>query len=412
MSGSKSKDSEAAPRSIPPGRTSTRRRAVTTWLASLGLAATIVGGHDVVAGTEVNARLFGTLVLGAGIVLIVGAAGLRGDSSVGRALATVAALLGSALGALIFMAQVVNDEPDRRLVLWAAIIVLSAAAFIEIREQTPQDEKEEGVWSQLPIVKSAVTLGVLISAAQFWYTSIYVPTTAPASLTLEPKIAAVTPRGDQLAVRGSVTVRNTSGTRVNVLASSLNLSGDELIEGRGARSGPGFREAISVADEGVTVSTVDADLYVGSDRLTKLAHRRLVEDGTYLEPGEVVTVPFFTEFPQQNRFDALALNVWLSIARGKVLAVETEEPRLRQSKGGVVFLTAVPEAGWLLRLTRGDRFVRTEYSDSIDSEAPYPKVSFAPDRRRPAPSDFNERLRRFYGVNEATGRALMPLPAE
>jgi hypothetical protein len=373
----------------------------------------------------VNARLFGTLVLAAGVVLVAGAGGLHGGKAVGRALATVAALLGIALGALLFVAQAVNDEPDRRLVLWAGIIVLSVAAFIGIRARTPEEERRQGVWSQLPIVKSAISLGVLISAAQFWYTSIYVPTTAPASLTLEPKIEEVTPRGDQLAVKGSVTIRNTSGTRVNVLASSLDLSGDRLAEGPASKGAPvrAFRKAISDADQGVEVGSVGADRYVGSNGLTEVAHRRLVEDGTYLESGEVLTVPIFTRIPKrvhfseelgrtpkETSFDSLALDAWVAMARGKVLAIETKRTHYHPTKNGLIALTAVPEAGWLLRLTRGDRFVRTEYSNAPEGD--FPNVSFAPDRKRHPPSDFNERLRRFYGVAESSSRAVKSLPGD
>ena len=129
-------------------------------------------------------RVLGAFVLAAGIVLVAGAFGLRRTDPLGRALAMVAALLGVALGGLMFLAQAVNDEPDGRLSVWAAVIVLSAAAAWHIRALSPPDERAESIWHHLPFLKSAVSIGVLISLAQFWYASIYVPTTAPASLTL------------------------------------------------------------------------------------------------------------------------------------------------------------------------------------------------------------------------------------
>jgi len=41
---------------------------------------------------------------------------------------------------------------------------------------------------------------VLFSIAQFWYSLIYLPTTAPASLTLEAKLDKVTPRGKHVVI--------------------------------------------------------------------------------------------------------------------------------------------------------------------------------------------------------------------
>jgi hypothetical protein len=367
------------------------------------LAATIVGGHDTVAGTEINARLVGTLVLAAGLVLIAGGAGLRRGEPLGRALAQLAALLGVALGVLTFLAQVVNDEPDSRLVLWAAIILVSASAGYTVRRLTPREERAQSPWKRLPILKSVISLGLAISIAQFWYTSIYLPTTAPASLTLESKIEQVGETDGQLVVTGSVVVRNTSGTRVNVLGSTLELSGEQL--GLQSPDQETFRKGIRDADRR---AIQNADRHTGWVRRTRITHGRLVDDGTYLEPGEVMTVPILTRIPMATRYDVLYLDVWLAIARGRVLAVETEEPEVKANKGSVVVITPVPEAGWLRQLTRGDRFVRIKYS-STPGSATIPEVRFTPGRGPSSPSGFHERLSRFYGFSATSSQALVSL---
>src|SRR5262245_22777803 len=91
------------PRAAPRGLATSAGAA---WLLILGAAAVVIGGHDTVAGREVMVRVWGTLVLAAGCVLLVGAAGLWQRTARGRALAMVAALLGVALGAMTFLAQV------------------------------------------------------------------------------------------------------------------------------------------------------------------------------------------------------------------------------------------------------------------------------------------------------------------
>lgn len=148
-------------------------------MALLGVAATIVGGHDAVAGTEISVRLVGSLLLAAGVVLLAGAAGLLRRTADGLSLAMISALLGVAMGIMTFLAQTVNDEPDRRLLAWGAMIVVSGAAALYIRARALPEERVKSIWSRLPILKSTISIGFLISLAQFWYSQIYLPTTAP-----------------------------------------------------------------------------------------------------------------------------------------------------------------------------------------------------------------------------------------
>lgn len=444
---------------------SIRTRATIAWLAALGAAATVVGGHDTIVGTEVNVRVWGTCVLAAGVVLMAGAAGLRGGRPLGRALAMIAALLGIALGALTFMAQAVNDEPDHRLAYWAAVILLCALSARRVRALTPPTERAQSIWSQLPFLKSAVSVGVLISVGQFWYTSIYLPTTAPASLTLESTLKKVGETDTRLVVKGSVTIRNTSDTRVNVLASSLDLHGQTVMDSD--LDHEQLRDAVKSADR---LAAPPAEQFAAVESQTLLSHRRLTGDGFYFEPGEVMTVPITTWIPK-DRYDRVSINALASIARGHVLAIETEQPVATPEEHGVVVLTRVPEAGLLRKLTRGDRFVRTEYSSNIGGLAalsydefkvaelvsqgrtdpqiaktlkyddtadvaydlangltklgvdtrdevagaferagrPF-QVWLAPDKQADPPEDFDNRLRRFYGIADVETTDVMAVP--
>ena len=372
------------------------------WLLVLGAAAVAVGGHDTVAGTEIMVRVWGTLVLGAGCVLIAGAWGLHRGSLRGRSLAMVAALLGVALGAFTFFAQAVNDEPDGRLAAWAAIVVLSAASAWVVRSTTPLEHRGQGVLSALPVLKSVVSIGVIVSLAQFWYTSIYIPTTAPASLTFEPSVRPVA-SGEQLVLMGSVTVRNTSDTRVNLLASSLRLVGETL----GERDEEAFtNDALSTfeANEPGTYQVLGQGV---TDR-TVVAEGPLLPHGHYLEPGETVTQPIVSRVPRDT-YDEAVLEAFVVIARGQTLALESAPPRPGPiTDDGLVVVTPIPEAGWLRRLTRGDRYVRVDYSSDPEVD---PEVRFVPeaDAGAAADDDFDERMWRFYGASFSKASAHAPL---
>ena len=214
----------------------------------------------------------------------------------GLSLAMIAALLGVAMGVLIFLTQVVNDEPDGRLAGWALIVVLSVLAAVYIRRLTPPGERSKSIWTRLPILKSAVSVGVLFSIAQFWYTLIYLPTTAPSSLTLEATIDEVKPRGGQLVIEGSVVVRNTSDTKVHVLASSLDVSGAVLA--RNSVSEEEFAEHVALTDEGEELEAAERHVYEKEGDV--VSHSRLVDEGLWFEPKETITVPVLTWVPNRK----------------------------------------------------------------------------------------------------------------
>jgi hypothetical protein len=308
------------------------------------------------------------------------------------------------LGVITFLAQVVNDEPDSRLLLWGAIVVISAGTAWTIWRLSPADERHQGIWKQLPILKSVVSLGVLFSVAQFWYGSIYVPTTAPASLSVDAKVERVLTGDERLSVHGSVTIRNTSGTRVNVLASLLEIAG-EPVEPASLGAGE-FADALASTYRNASADS--ATRYSVSDAATTLRRGRLVRDATYFEPGETHTVPFVAWAPRRG-FELVRVNALVAVARGRVLALEASEPDFSSAPASVVTHTAVPEAGWLRSLTRGDRFVRAEYGTGIDD--PTVGVAFVSESgSRDYVEDFDMRMKRYYGYAVVEASALAPLP--
>ncbi|MGH2840760.1 MAG: hypothetical protein ACRDKY_08050 [Solirubrobacteraceae bacterium] len=382
------------------------------WLAILGLAALVVGGHDAVVGTEINVRLVGSLLFGVGVMLLTGAVGLLHRRPVGLSLAMIAALLGVAVGVMTTLTQIVNDEPDERLIAWIAIVVVSAASAIYIRRLTPPQERMKSIWSRLPILKSAISIGLVFSILQFWYSQIYVPTTAPPSLTLEAKIDKITPRGDQLVVQGSVVARNTSDTKVQVLASTLDLTGLRLAPVRLTHDE--FVHDVGLVDR-QRLGSADRHIEERADRIV-VSHAQLVdpppgsEAGTQpkaLEPGETITVPLLTWVPR-GTYNGLELKAWITVGRGKALGLdEAKTAKPASTETGVLYLTRLPEAGWLRRLTRGDRYLRVEYASEPDS---YPLVEFDADRAPGASPGFDQRLRRFYGVATTESNDEVALP--
>ena len=270
-----------------------------------------------------------------------------------------------------------------------------------MRSIAPHETRGQGLLSALPVLKSVVSLGVLATLVQFWYTSIYIPTTAPASLTFETSVRPVG-RDDRLVLMGSVTVRNTSGTRVNLLASRLRLVGETV----GDHPEDAFEaDALSTYEENMPGKYKVRGQAVTAR--TVVAEGPLLPHGHYLEPGETVTQPMNARVAP-GAFDEAVLEAFVVIARGQV-TLETAPARPGPiTDDGLVIVTPIPEAGWLRRLTRGDRYVRTEYSTDSEQD---PVVTFVPeaDPAQEPDAGFHQRMSRFYGASFSKADARVPL---
>ncbi len=397
---------DAAPVRAPGRRRLTLSdRIATAWLASLGVAAMVVGGHDAVAGTAINLRLVGSLLLAGGVMLLIGAAGLWHRQPTGLSLAMIAAVTGVAIGVMTFLTQVVNDDPDERLIAWALIIIGSAAAAVHVRSATSAAERAKSIMSRLPILKSAISVGLVFSVAQFWYANIYLPTAAPVSLTLDAKIDSVTPAGNDkhVVVKGSVVIENTSKAKVQVLASTIDVKATRL-------------ELAEFDDDEFTGNVNEAnrekltlaERHVSEEEAEYVTHGRLVSERKFFEAGEKITVPFLTWVPKDS-YNAVYVESWIASGRANALGLEKAQPPAisNTAQGEAVYLTRLPNAGWLHVLTRGDRYLRVAYDDDPNYET---EVDFANDGRPDPPDGFSDRLARFYGVAQTENSAVVAVP--
>jgi uncharacterized membrane protein HdeD (DUF308 family) len=373
-----------------------RARLLSGGLFALGLAAGVVGVHDALLGDNISARLVGTLVALAGVILITGAVGVLHNSQRGRSLGSVACLVGAALGVMLGVSQLVNDRPSAMLALWIAIVVGMGIGAVVLRHDLPS------AWRELPILKSVVTVGVLTSLAQFWYSSIYVPASAPPSLTLAVSLQPVDTAAKRVTLRGSATIKNTSGTRVNTI-SSFVLVYDSAIDQRDRRS-TDFSQALHDAAGGGPPAEA-----FSQDAGAEIIHlSQLVPEATYFETGETVTVPF-TVYVPPRRFHVVTAEVYIFFARAS-LRLDTGDARTAIRGATIARSTPISTGGWIRELTRGERYLRSTWI--VAPDRPFKvEVGFSPDRDRAGPEGFDKRLRDFYGYSTANGSVQVPLSA-
>lgn len=158
----------------------------------------------------------------------------------------------------------------------------------------------------------------------------------------------MTPRAKHLVIEGSVAIRNTSDTKVQVLASTFDITGMRIVP-------------VRVKPEDFVKATSDANLekfsqaerHMVSEPPGIVSHGRLVPESSYVEPAESGSVPILTWVPK-GTYNALRVDAWVAVGRGKTLGIEDAKPVSFRDRGGVVYRTRLPEAGLLRRLTRGD----------------------------------------------------------
>ena len=393
-----------APEGAEPHRSELYRWLVAGWLVALGGAALVIGGHDALRGDEIAVTIIGTLLALAGLVIASGGLLLAGTRAIaGPAVAAVGCVLGVVLGVMLALTQVTNDRAGPGLLGWIAISIASAFALWLLRHELSRSQRA-GMWSGLKVLASFVTVGVLLSAAQFWYGSIYVPSTAPPSLTMTMRLEPAGELGDRVALRGSVTVANTSGTRVNTLASLVEAYGVGVSAQHLASEDfwPQLSDASAPPQHGGALGgdATTAERYSNEYATTVVYARKLLAEGTYFQPGETITVPVTVYLPA-HRFDAVRAYASIAFARA-TLRLDLDRAQMRSgSEGVVVTSTPVQEDGWLRNLTRSDRYLRIRRTIDADAAGVDFDISFSPFRDRPGPTRFDERMQRFYGYSTA-----------
>lgn len=398
---------------IPSGA---RRWIVAAWLIALGLAALVIGVHDAGTGDDIAVTIVGTLLLLGGLVLVVGGIALVStEAMLGRSFAAIGCVLGVVLGVMLAATQLTNDRASPMVLAWAAIAIVSVLALRLLRQDLSKVQRAD-VWRGLKVVTSVVTIGVLVSAAQFWYGSIYLPAAAPPSLSLSTRLEPAGELGGQVALRGSVTIENTSGTRVNTLASLVQAYGikvsaespasDDFWSELSDASAPPQAARPGEPTSDATAS-LPAQRFANEDARTVLYASKLLSEGTYFEPGEAITVPFTLYVPKRG-FDAVRAYVSIAFAR-TALKLDSTRSRTEAGRNGAdITSTPVAEAGWLRDLTRSNRYLRVRRTIDADENGVDVIVSFSPSLHKDGSSSFDRRMKRFYGYSTANAAFELP----
>jgi hypothetical protein len=355
------------------------------WVAAvifgaIGLFAFWVGLLDFLSAANLQYKLTGLAFAVAGLVLLTGSAVLGRDPwrrTRGRIAAVAAGVAGAFVGGYLLLMQYrAPDLSPSRLppfpawVPWAVIVVASAAGALLGWRSTKDHAAEQVTWTAIGgrLFAGGLSLTLLLSGVQWWYTQQYQPNAIAAALTvtteLRPAPASTAESAGDMPhphmFEGTITVKNVSDTKVQIVASlyqvtKINHALRDEIDGinevdRERQQVACFLEELAPVTDpecdeagifrygqfsaGDPRAQDDAPISRTSrvDAFQMLELGQIVTDGSWLEPEEEFQRNVLVHVPEEQevRHDAdappslesLDLSAWFAVAQGSRLVLE------------------------------------------------------------------------------------------
>jgi hypothetical protein len=411
---------------------SARARLVAGWFLLVGAVGLVVAGHDLLFASDLGPRVLAAAVFAICLGLVVSSVGLEREQAWAFAPAVVSGFGATLASGLCFVAQWSNYIHDARLFLWAGLAASLGLGTVVLWREGRVDL---GLFARRRVqaLASLLSIGAVVSVAQFWNAAVRVPPTAAPSVTIVPRLKELPGNGPMRRLHGTIQVRNTSETKVWVLGALYNVLGGRAYDR--PKSLGEFSEAMQSTF--VTPSLLDS----ASRHVTK-GYKRVIETGqllgpgTYFVPGDEATFDLAVYAPK-DAYDLVRLEATLLLGKDSLVLEDARQPTgcdvadepvvpaavraeaeqepaqpCATTESGVRSIVAeypVRDTSWFGRLFRGDRVVHTQVW--LDRNPGFLKPTFYTyierDRRvQPVgvnPSAYSLRMQRLYGLGLAEG---------
>ncbi|WP_448624931.1 hypothetical protein [Geodermatophilus sp. URMC 64] len=347
---------------------------------AIGVFTFWVGLLDFLSAANLQYKLIGFAFAVAGLVLLTGSAVLGREQwrrKRGRVAAVTAGIAGAFVGGYLLLMQyrAPGLSPSRlppfpAWVPWAGIAVASVAGAV-LGWMSTKGHADEQVWTAFgkPVFAGGLSVTVLLSGVQWWYTQQYQPNATPAALTvtteLRPAASASTAAGAEdmpnpHMFEGTITVKNVSDAKVQIVASLYLVTRitDALREGiEGINEVDQERQQVACfLEELAPVTDPECDdpgifrygqFSAGDPRgeddypisrtttpgtFQTLQLGKIVDDMSWLEPEEEFEHNVLIHVPEEQgeprapdespTLTSLELSAWFAVAQGSRLVLE------------------------------------------------------------------------------------------
>jgi hypothetical protein len=452
---------------VPSGEKRARVFAAVVFVL-VGFFAVAVGAHDAFAAVEVGSRFGGLLLLLAGLALLAATVALAiPELKWAPTAAIFVAPAGVLVGLSFIVAQLIAVDRDR-LPVWAAILIAALVVAVAVhralkgsgKEWTPpavalvllvfaylyflRGEHDEWVivWAAIAIASGLVayqlwmaqppdlsglslrvvfgvfgvfSLGALVSGAQLWYTSQYVPAHQPPSLTIESRLHQLRDANGLEVARLTFTVSNTSQAQARVLGSVYRVSGSNMESPTHATDAKVAHQLRRPEINGLPVLRYRRD----TDR-DLVQTGRIFPEGFWLDPDEKFSTSALVYIPY-GRYDVLRSQAELLIAKGGSLTIDLDRDVRRfahlRGEWGAEARWPIDETSWFRDLTRADRTIGVRWVAGANG---YPLLDGYPyletivwrdgeDAPLSERIDYSEQAERLYGMASTESTTEIPL---
>jgi hypothetical protein len=405
-----------APPDLPTRRPrlSWAARFASAWYFVLGAVATIVGAHEVVFALSLTFRLAGIVMLTVGMALLASSVGFVKRRSWCYTSSFLSGVAAGVLALLLLIAQLLNYPIAARVALWAAVAVLSfTAAFFVAREGRVNFGNLAR--RRVQVASSLLSVGAILSVAQFWNTAVRVPPAAAPSIAIANELhqAKSTKKG-LVAVEGDITLRNTASTKIWIMGAMYNVLGGM------AGSGTSSRAQFAGDVDWMMIHTspgYDLDRHAYKTFTHVVDTGRLIADLFYLVPGDQQTFHFVLYVPPE-RYDFLRLQTSVAVAKDTLALDDTKDLTPRKVTigrvGRVVAERPIRETSWVGRLLRGSGVVIESVVMDHSNGYLFPYLSISIERKgRPlsdSASSYALHMQRLYGLAYSDSAYELPMP--
>lgn len=394
-------------------RLSSAARFASACYFALGVVATIVGAHEVVFALSLTFRLAGIVMLAVGIALLASTVGFMRRRTWCYTSSFLSGVAAAVLALLLLIAQLLNYAIAARVALWAVVALLSCtAAFFVAREGRVNFGNLAR--RRVQVASSLLSVGAVLSVAQFWNTAVRVPPQAAPSLSIAQGLhPAKSAKKALVAVEGDITLRNTASTKIWIMGAMYNVLG-------GVAGAPTPSRAAFAGDVNWMMIHTSPGYDLNRHAYKEFTHvvdtGRLIGDLFYLVPGDQQTFHFVIYVPPK-RYDYLRLETAVIVAKDTLALDETTVLKPRKvTVAGVERVVAerpIRETSWMGRLLRGSGVVVESVVMDHTNGYLLPYLSVYIERKGHPLSDgtssYSLHMQRLYGLAESDSAFELPL---
>jgi len=284
--------------------------------------------------------------------------------------------------------QYVGGDVDRRVGVW----LVGAGLCLSVAVLLASEAHSAGVSAFAPIQRIAIGISAtLIGLLQFWYTSTHAPRSTPPSVDIEVVLERGPTSNGFTAVRGIITVTNTSDSNVSLLGSFYRVTGYEVTFFDDEQ--PGFQTSIDQAEA--------VERFAGNQSSATIEISYPFIRGSSLEAGQHFINRRITYIPV-GQFDLVEGYVKVYTAAGGSLRLDydhetkTDATDSQTSRKELIYHRPIREPSWITDLTRFERGAEAIYSYQPNQPNSAPDWDYVFCQDDECGGDYGESLGRKY----------------